>query len=139
MSAKAIERFLYNECGLKGLSGISNDFRDLLASSDPRAKLALDFFTYRITLLAGSLVAAMGGIGGFVFTAGIGENAPEIRDAVMRRLAWVGMDIDDAANRSSGPRISRQGARVPCYVIPTNEELMIARHTLAVLRARVHA
>ena len=139
MSAKAIEHFLYNDCGLKGLSGISNDCADLLASAEPRAKLALDFFTYRIALLAASLAAAMGGVDGFFFTAGIGENAPEIREAVMRRLVWVGMDIDEVANRSGGPRISRQGARVSCYVIPTNEELMIARHTLAMLRAPVHA
>jgi acetate kinase len=139
MSAKAIERFLYNDCGLKGLSGISNDCRDLLASPDPRAKLALDFFVYRIAVLAGALAAAMGGIDGFVFTAGIGENAPEIREAVMQRLAWLGMDVDPSANRAGGPRVSREDARVPCYVIPTNEELMIARHTLSMLRTPVHA
>ena len=91
MSAKAIERLLYNECGLKGLSGISNDVRELLASSDPRAKLALDYFVYRIALFTGMLAAAMGGIDGFVFTAGIGENAPAIREAVVRRLAWLGL------------------------------------------------
>ena len=85
MSAKEIERFLYNECGLKGLSGISNDVRDLLASKDLRAKLALDHFVYRISLYAGMLAAAMGGIDGFVFTAGIGENAPAIREAVAKR------------------------------------------------------
>jgi acetate kinase len=135
MDAKAVERFLYHDCGLKGLSGISNDVRSLLASPDPRAKLALDFFVYRIALLAGSLAAAMGGIDGFVFTAGIGENAPAIRDAVMRRLAWMGVERDVAANEAGGPRISAPGAGVACYVIPTDEELMIARHTLATLRA----
>jgi acetate kinase len=135
MSAKDIERFLYNECGLKGLSGISNDVRELLSSSEPRAKLALDYFVYRIALFAGMLAAAMGGIDGFVFTAGIGENAPAIREAVMRRLAWLGVDFDAAANTRGGPLISRQGSHVACYVIPTDEELMIAQHTLAALRA----
>ena len=100
MSAKEIERFLYNECGLKGLSGISNDVRDLLASKDLRAKLALDHFVYRISLYAGMLASAMGGIDGFVFTAGIGENAPAIREAVAERLAWLGLDFDREANAS---------------------------------------
>ena len=107
MSAKEIERFLYNECGLKGLSGISNDVRDLLASKDPRAKLTLDYFTYRISLYAGMLAAAMGGIDGFVFTAGIGENAPAIREAVAERLAWLGLDFDPEANASGKTLISR--------------------------------
>jgi acetate kinase len=136
MSAKEIERFLYNECGLKGLSGISNDVRDLLASRDWRAKLALDHFVYRISLYAGMLAAAMGGIDGFVFTAGIGENAPAIREAVAKRLAWLGLDFDREANASGKTLISRASSRVACYVIPTDEELMIARHTLAVLRAK---
>lgn len=136
MGAKAIERFLYNDCGLKGLSGISNDARVLLASSQPRATLALDYFVYRITLFAGMLAAAMGGIDGFVFTAGIGENAPAIREVVMRRLAWLGLDLDPAANTRGGPLISRQGSRVACYVIPTDEELMIARHTIGALRTK---
>jgi acetate kinase len=133
MSAKEIECFLYYDCGLKGLSGISNDVRELLASASPGAKLALDYFVYRIVLFTGLLAAAMGGIDAFVFTAGIGENAPGIREAVMRRLAWLGLELDSAANAAGGPRITRQGARVPCYVIPTDEELMIARHTLDVL------
>jgi acetate kinase len=134
MSAKEIERFLYNECGLKGLSGISNDARDLLASQDPRAKRALEHFVYRIALYAGMLASAMGGIDGFVFTAGIGENAPPIREAVAKRLAWLGLDLDAEANGKDGPRISRTGSSVACYVIPTDEELMIARHTLQVQR-----
>jgi acetate kinase len=134
MSAKAIEAFLYNECGLKGISGVSNDVRELLASSDPRAKLALDYFVYRITLYAGMLAAAMGGIDGFVFTAGIGENAPVIREAVMQRLAWLGVDLDAAANAKGAPLVSCKRSRVGCYVIPTDEELMIASHTLRVLR-----
>jgi acetate kinase len=136
MSAKEIERFLYNECGLKGLSGISNDVRELLASREPRAKLALNHFIYRISLYAGMLAAAMGGIDGFVFTAGIGENAPAIREAVAERLAWLGLDFDRDANASGKTLISRASSRVACYVIPTDEELMIARHTLAVLRAK---
>jgi acetate kinase len=139
MSAKEIERFLYHDCGLKGLSGISNDVRKLLASARPSAKLALDYFVYRIVLFTGLLAAAMGGIDGFVFTAGIGENAPGIREAVIRRLSWLGLELDPAANAGAGQPISRQGARVACYVIPTDEELMIARHTLDVLRRPVEA
>jgi len=139
MSAKDVERFLYNECGLKGLSGISNDVRELLASKDPRAKLALDHFVYRISLYAGMLAAAMGGIDGFVFTAGIGENAPAIREAVATGLTWLGLDFDSEANADAKSLISRSGSRVACYVIPTDEELMIARHTLAVLRAKRNA
>jgi acetate kinase len=135
MSAKEIERFLYHECGLKGLSGISNDVRELLASSSPRAKLALDYFVYRIVLFTGLLASAMGGIDGFVFTAGIGENAPAIREAVMGRLSWLGLELDKTANAEGGPLISRKGSSVACYVIPTDEELMIARHTLNVLRS----
>jgi acetate kinase len=134
MSAKDIERFLYNECGLKGLSGISNDVRDLLESKEPRAKRALDHFVYRIALSAGMLASAMGGIDGLVFTAGIGENAPKIREAVAKRLGWLGLELDADANAKGGPRISGEGSRVACYVIPTDEELMIARHTLRVLR-----
>jgi acetate kinase len=136
MSAKEIERLLYSECGLKGLSGISNDVRELLASSDPRAKLALDCFVYRIALSAGLLASAMGGIDGFVFTAGIGENAPAIREAVAKKLAWLGLELDAEANAEGGPLLSRKGSRLSCYVIPTDEELMIARHTLDVLQLR---
>jgi acetate kinase len=135
MSAKEIERFLYNECGLKGLSGISNDVRELLKSQDPRAKRALGYFVYRIALSAGMLASAMAGIDGFVFTAGIGENAPSIREAVATRLAWLGLELDAEANAKGAPRISRAGSRVACYVIPTDEELMIARHTLRVMYA----
>ena len=134
MSTKQIEHFLYNDCGLKGLSGISNDVRELLASSDPRAKLALDCFTYRIAVHAGMLAAAMGGIDAFVFTAGIGENAPAVREAVLRRLSWLGIELASQANAKNEVRISRKRSRVACFVIPTDEELMIASHTLAVLR-----
>jgi acetate kinase len=139
MSAKEIERFLYHDCGLKGLSGISNDVRELLASSHPQAKLALDYFVHRIVLFTGLLASAMGGIDGFVFTAGIGENAPAIREAVVRRLSWLGLELDMAANAEGGPLISCEGSRVACYVIPTDEELMIARHTLRLLRTHAGA
>jgi acetate kinase len=136
MSARAIERFLYNDCGLKGLSGISNDVRELLPSADPRAKLALEYFVYRIVLFTGMLTAAMGGIDAFVFTAGIGENAPAIRGAVVRRLSWLGLELASQANAKGEQMISRKRSRVACYVIPTDEELMIASHTLQALRER---
>jgi acetate kinase len=136
MSAKEIERLFYHDSGLKGLSAISNDVRDLLQSAGPRAKLALDYFVYRISLFTGMLAAAMCGIDGFVFTAGVGENAPTIREAVARRLSWLGLELDAEANAKGAGRISSQRSRIACYVIPTDEELMIARHTLGVLRAK---
>jgi acetate kinase len=136
MDATAIERLLYHDCGLKGLSGISNDVRDLLASDDPRADRALEIFIYRAALMAGALAAAMEGIDGLVFTAGVGENAPVIRERIARRLGWLGVELDPAANGEGRARISRAGARVGCYVIPTDEELMIGLHTLRVLRTR---
>jgi acetate kinase len=136
LNADEIGHFLYHDCGLKGLSGVSNDVRELLASTSPSAKLALDYFVYRIVLFTGLLAAAMEGIDGFVFTAGIGENAPAIREAVVRRLSWLGLKLDEAANIRGGPTISCQGSRVGCYVIPTDEELTIARHTLRVLRSQ---
>jgi acetate kinase len=135
MSAKEIEHLLYSDCGLKGLSGISNDVRELLASDDPRARLALDYFTYRIALFAGMLAAAMGGIDGFVFTAGIGENSPAIREAVAARLAWLGLEISAKSNAKGEVKISRKRSQVACYVIPTDEELMIAEHAFDALRA----
>lgn len=135
LSATAIEHMLYHDCGLKGLSGISNDVRELLSSQDPRAKLALDYFCYRIALATGTLAAAMGGIDAFVFTAGIGENAPAIREAVLRRIAWLGVDMSVQANKKNETCISRKASKVTCLVIPTNEELMIATHTLRLMRA----
>jgi acetate kinase len=136
MSAKEIERLFYYDSGLKGLSGISNDVRDLLASSDSHAKFALDYFVYRISLFTGMLAAAMCGIDGFVFTAGVGENSPIIREAVAKRLGWFGLEVDPAANARGEGRISEPSSRIACFVIPTDEELMIARHTLGVLRAQ---
>lgn len=137
MTPRELERFLYNDCGLKGLSGISNDVRVLLASDDPNARLALDYFVYRIVAFAGALAAVMGGLDGFVFTAGIGENAPSIREAIIRNLAWLGFELDRDANKSGGPLISTRASRIACYVVPTNEELMIARHTLTRMRERM--
>jgi acetate kinase len=139
MTADAVQDFLYKDCGLKGLSGISNDVRNLLASTDPRAALALNYFTYRIALFTGMLAAAMGGIDAFVFTAGIGENAPAIREAVIRRLEWLGLRLSSQANKKNALCISRKGTKIPCFVIPTDEELMIATHTLQVMRKREYA
>src|SRR5262249_30259402 len=134
LSPKEVEHFLYHDCGLKGLSGISNDVRDLLASSDPRAELALDYFTYRIAIFTGMLATALGGIDGLAFTAGIGENAPAIRQAVADKLSWLGLELSEKANAKNELCISRKRSRVACYVVPTDEELMIARHTLRMLR-----
>jgi acetate kinase len=134
MDADAIERMLYHECGFKGVSGISNDMRTLLASDDPRARHAIDLFVWRICRELGALAGVQGGLDGLVFTAGIGERSAEIRERVCERAAWLGIALDPAANRAGGPRISADGSRVAVYAIPTDEEQMIARHTLAVLR-----
>jgi acetate kinase len=133
MSAAVVQDFLYKECGLKGLSGVSNDVRELLESAEPGATLALDHFVYRIGLYAGYLAAALGGIDGFVFTAGIGERSIEMRSRIAGKLAWLGADLDSQANAEGALCVSRAGSRTGLYVVPTNEELMIARHTLAVL------
>jgi acetate kinase len=134
MDVAAVERLLYRDCGLKGLSGIGNDVRDLLSSSDPRARMALDHFTYRIAMAAGALAAAAGGLDALVFTAGVGENAPRIRKAVADRLHWLGVELDALANDRNEQRISARGSRVAVLVVPTDEELMIARHTHALAR-----
>ncbi len=133
MSAKDVENLLYRESGLKGLSGVSNDMRDLERSAAPSAALAIEYFVYRIALNAGMLAAALGGLDAFVFTAGIGENSPTIRERVAAKLAWLGVDIDAVANKSGGPLISKPGSKVAAYVIGTDEESMIARHTAALL------
>ena len=134
MNAAALADFCYRECGLKGLSGISNDVRTLEASADPRAKLALHYFCYRVALHAGLLAAALEGLDGFVFTAGIGENSAGLRARIAGRLGWLGAALDPAANAAHATRISRPDSRLALYVIPTDEELMIARHTLALLK-----
>jgi acetate kinase len=135
MSADAVSDLLYRESGLKGLSGLSNDMRDLLASDDPAAAFAIDHFAYRCGLLAGQLAAALGGLDAFVFTAGIGENSPAIRRLVTDRLTWLGADLDLDANEAGAARISTEASRIALQVIATDEEFMIARHTLALLRA----
>ena len=134
MGPDAIEQLLYHECGLKGVSGLSNDMRDLLASDDPHAAEAIDLFVYRIARELGALAGALQGLDGVVFTAGIGERSPEIRARVCGAAAWLGIELDEAANRAGGPRLSSPRSQVAIYAIPTDEELMIARHTLAVLR-----
>ena len=133
MDAAAVQHFLYHDCGLKGLSGLSNDMRELEASADPRAAFAIEFFVYRISLCAGMLAAALGGVDGFVFTAGIGENSISIRARAAERLAWLGAKLDQQANASGEGRISSADSRVALLVTPTDEELMIARHTLALV------
>jgi acetate kinase len=134
MDAVALEHLLYHESGLKGLSGISNDMRELQTSSDPRAMLAVDHFVYHAGLCAGMLASALGGLDAFVFTAGIGENSPLIRARIAEKLQWLGISIDSDANAAHALRISSPGSRVAVLVVPTDEELMIGRHTVAVLR-----
>jgi acetate kinase len=133
MDARAIEKLLYHQSGLLGVSGLSSDMRTLLASSEPRARLAIDLYCYRIRREIGSLAAALGGLDALVFTGGIGENAVPIRERVCRDTAWVGVELDPVANAAGGPRISTPGAQVSAWAIPTNEELMIARHTRRLL------
>ncbi|MDX1186852.1 acetate/propionate family kinase [Sinorhizobium medicae] len=134
MSAQEISDLLYHDAGLKGLSGISNDMRELSASEDPRASFAIDHFVHRCSLHAGMLAAALGGLDAFVFTAGIGENSATVRARIAERLDWLGAELDAKANDTGAPVVSRAGSRVSLHVIPTDEELMIARHTLALLR-----
>jgi acetate kinase len=129
LSAKEVETILYKKSGLLGLSGTSNDMRDLLSSSDPAARLAVDYFVYQAAKEVGALAAVLRGIDGIVFTAGIGENSAEIRRRIGEACAWLGVEIDAAANEGKGPRISKAVSLVSAWVIPTNEELMIARHT----------
>jgi acetate kinase len=136
MSATAVQDLFYKESGLKGLSGVSNDVRELEESADPKAAFALEYFVYRAGLFAGMLAAALGGIDSFVFTAGIGENSPTMRARIAERLSWLGVALDPGANKASAQVISRKDSRVTVYVIPTNEELMIARHTLALISGR---
>jgi acetate kinase len=133
LSAKEVETILYKKSGLLAISGISNDMRDLLGNPEPAAELAVDYFVYRVTKEIGALAAVLGGLDALVFTAGIGENSAEIRARICRASAWIGIDLDPEANGRNGPRISQAGSRVAAWVVPTNEELMIARHTGALL------
>lgn len=130
-----LERLLYRESGLLGLSGISNDLRDLKGSSAPAAAAAIDYFVYRIGQHLGALCAAIGGLDALVFTAGIGENDPDLRARVAADAAWLGVRIDAEANARGTGCISPPGQQPSVWVIPTDEERMIAHHTLAVVRA----
>ena len=134
MDARAVEKLIYQQSGLLGVSGLSSDMRVLLESQDARAKLAVDLFIYRIGRELGSLAAALGGLDAIVFTAGIGERAAPVRERSSRHAGWLGVELDPDANAKHGPRISSAMSRVAAWVVPTNEELMIARHTREVLR-----
>jgi acetate kinase len=134
MDARALEKLIYQQSGLLGVSGISSDMRTLEASGEPAAGAAIDLYIYRIGRELGSLAAALGGLDAIVFTAGIGENSRALRERVCRDAAWLGVELDDKANAANGPRISTPGSRVSAWAIPTNEELMIARHTRRVLQ-----
>jgi acetate kinase len=133
MDGRSLQQLLYEQSGLFGVSGISSDMRELLTSCDPSAAEALDLFVYRIERELGSLSAALGGLDALVFTGGIGENAASIRARVCRDASWLGLELDEEANARGGPCISRTSSRVSAWVIPTNEELMIALHTRGVL------
>jgi len=133
MDMRTIEKLIYTQSGLLGVSGISSDMRTLLSSGEPRARLAIDLFVYRIRREMGSLMAALGGIDALVFTGGIGENSEQIRERVCRDASWLGVELDSGANARGGPCISTAGSRVKAWVIQTNEELMIARHTRRVI------
>jgi len=133
LSAKDVETVLYKQSGLLGISGISNDMRDLLASRDPAARLAVEYFVYRAAREIGSLAAVLRGIDGLVFTAGIGENSAAIRERICEASSWLGIELDREANAQNGPRISLRSSRVSAWVVRTNEELMIARHTASLL------
>jgi acetate kinase len=133
LSAKEVETLLYKKSGLLGISAISNDMRDLLGRPEPDARLAVDYFVYRVAKEIGALTAVLGGIDGLVFTAGIGENSPEIRDRISKSSSWLGIELDSSANNNRNQKISTPKSKVSVWVIPTNEELMIARHTGSLL------
>jgi acetate kinase len=136
MDARAIEKLLYHQSGLLGISGVSSDMRTLLDSREPRAALAIDLYCYRIRRELGSLAAALGGLDALVFTAGIGENSAAIRARVLDDAAWLGVERDAAANEAGGPLLTTPASRVLVLALPTNEELMIATHTRNVIRSR---
>ena len=135
MNARAIERLIYQESGFLGVSGLSSDLRTLLNSNQPRARLAVDLFVYRIRREMGSLAASLEGVNAIVFTGGIGENSPVIRERICSDARWLGVDLDSDANKAGEPKISTRESRVAAWVIPTNEELMISQHTLRILQA----
>jgi acetate kinase len=129
MSAAQIEDLLYHRSGLLGISGISSDMRTLLASNDRHAREAIELFVFRAAREIGALTASLGGLDGLVLTAGIGEHAPEIRSRICARCAWLGVMCDEDANRAGQMRITAEASRVRAYVIPTDEERMLAEHT----------
>jgi acetate kinase len=129
----SLEKMLYERAGLHGLSGISDDMKVLQESKDPQAIAAVEYFVYAMMKYVGAYTAVLGGMDAFVFTAGIGENSAPVRAALCRKLEWLGVKLDEKANASDGPRISTSDSSVSVWVIPTNEELMIAQHTLALI------
>jgi acetate kinase len=140
MSVDALQRLLYHESGLLGVSGgIGSDMRELLASERPEAAQAIDLFVYRTVCEIGAMAAAMGGLDGLVFTAGIGENAPLIRERICRGCEWLGVALDPLANARGARRISAPASRASAWVIPTNEEQMIALHTIEAVEATASA
>jgi acetate kinase len=130
MDARALEQLLYYESGLLGVSEISNDMRTLLASDDPRAQEAIELFVYRVGREIGSLASALGGLDAVIFTGGIGEHSAAIRAKVCRQAAWLGLELDDSANAATATRISKPDSRLSAWIVPTDENLMIAHHTL---------
>ena len=133
MTREELERLLYHESGVKGVSGLTADMKTLLASADPKAKLAIDLYCYSIARELGSLAAALGGLDALVFTGGVGENATPIRARVCGDATWLGLQLDDDANRHGAPRISAAVSSVAAWIVPTDEELTIARHTQRLL------
>ena len=136
MDVREVERLLYHESGLLGVSGVSSDMRTLIASDDPNAALAVDLFCYRAAREIGSLAAALGGLDALVFTGGIGEHAAPVRAAIVKASAWLGLELDEAANNAGQMRITTRASHIPVYVIPTNEELVIAQHTARLIDRR---
>jgi len=137
MSAAEVEDLLYNRSGLLGVSGLSSDMRTLSISQAPEAEEAMTLYAWRAAREAGALVSALGGLDGIVFTAGIGENDASMRARICKRLEWLGVTIDEEANSKSGPRINGANSSVKVYVIPTDEEVMIARHSLDLVADKV--
>jgi len=138
LSAKDVETILYQKSGLLGISGVGNDMRDLLKSSKASARLAIDYFVYRVAKEVGALAAVLGGLDALVFTAGIGENSTVIRRRVCEACAWLGIELDEQANSEGKSCISLKTSVASAWTIPTNEELMIARHTGRVLASSHH-
>jgi acetate kinase len=130
MDARALEQLLYHQSGLLGVSGISNDMRTLLASDNPHAQEAIELFVYRTGREIGSLAAALGGLDALVFTGGIGEYSAEIRAKVCHQAAWLGLELDDLANEAAATHISTLNSKLSAWIVPADENQMIAHHTL---------